>query len=62
MGDPGAGDQTLTVLIPETSLSQFPIPPEQAFAGQTVCVVGVVLIVDNRPQVLVNLPSQIVVL
>jgi len=52
----------VTALVPEISLRQFGPPPESLYIEKTVCVFGVVQMVGQKLQVVINHPNELTVL
>lgn len=52
-------DQPFTVMIPEAVRLKFKEHPEEFFKGKTICVTGLITINREKPQIVINDPSQI---
>ncbi len=54
--------QHFTVLIKQEDLKNFPEPPEKAYARKLVAVRGKVIKYQNKPEIVISNPNQILVL
>ena len=52
-------NQPFAAVIPEAARVKFKRPPEEFFKGKTICVTGLIIISRDKPQIVVNDPSQI---
>jgi len=52
-------DHVFTAVIPESARSKFKDPPEEFYKGKTICVTGVITTHNDKPQIMVDDPSQI---
>jgi micrococcal nuclease len=62
IGNPYPSPDRFTVLIWGDARDAFPSPPEQMYAGKTVCVTGMVEDYEGGPEIIVSSPASIVVL
>jgi DNA/RNA endonuclease YhcR with UshA esterase domain len=54
-------NQLLTIMIPGKDRNKFKEQPENSLKGKNVCVTGKVTMYRNKPEIVVNEPSQITV-
>jgi len=52
-------NQPFAAVIPVAARSKFKRPPEELFKGKTICVTGLIIINRDKPQIVVDDPSQI---
>ena len=52
-------NQPFAAVIPNAARSKFRGPPEEVFKGKTICVTGLIIISRDKPQIVVEDPSQI---
>jgi DNA/RNA endonuclease YhcR with UshA esterase domain len=52
-------NQAFTAVIPGPLRAQFKVPPEEFFKGKTICVTGPITVSRNKPQIVIDEPSQI---
>lgn len=52
-------ESPFTVVIFETGLERFDYDPVEELKGKTICVTGRVEVYKEKPQIIVNYPSQI---
>lgn len=52
-------DHLFTVVIWGSNRSRFPQPPEKAFRDKRICASGSITMYKNKPQIIVDLPTQI---
>lgn len=52
-------NQPFAAVIPNAARSKFKRPPEELFKGKTICVTGLIIINREKPQIVVDDPSQI---
>ena len=55
-------NQLLTIMIPGTDRNKFKEHPEDYTKGKNVCVTGKVTMYRNKPEIVVNDPSQITII
>jgi DNA/RNA endonuclease YhcR with UshA esterase domain len=52
-------NQVFTALIWGTDRAKFKEPPEVTFQGKRICVTGSIQLYNDKPEIIVNDPSQI---
>ena len=52
-------NHTFSVMIPDADRAKFKGAPEEMFNGKTLCVTGVIIDYRDKPEIIVNDPSQI---
>jgi DNA/RNA endonuclease YhcR with UshA esterase domain len=52
-------NQIFTAVIPDSVRGKFKGAPEEIYKGRTICVTGLITVNRNKPQIVVNDPSQI---
>jgi hypothetical protein len=55
-------NHTMTVLIQPANRSKFPTPPELMYSQKVVCVAGPIITYHGKPEIVVQDPSQIVIM
>jgi len=55
-------NHTMTVLIQAPSRPKFPTPPELMYSQKVVCVAGPIINYHGKPEIVVQDPSQIVIM
>ncbi len=59
LGNPDSETDRVIVLIWGQSRGNFPEPPEQFYAGKTICVYGLIAKYNGTPLIRVDTPDQI---
>lgn len=62
IGKPYPSPDRFTVLIWGDARDAFPAPPEQMYAGKTICVTGLVEDYKGSPEIIASLPASIAIL
>jgi hypothetical protein len=52
-------NQPFAAVIPAAARGKFKRPPEEFYRGKTICVTGLIVIIRDKPQIVVDDPSQI---
>lgn len=52
-------NQIFTIFIPGSARNKFDTPPDSIFLNKKVCVIGLVKEYNNKPEMVVNNPTQI---
>ena len=55
-------NHTMTILIQAANRAKFPTPPEVMYSQKVVCVAGAIIDYHGKPEIVVQDPSQIVIM